>query len=261
MPISAGLEAILRWLHVLAGIIWLGHLYFFNFVNVPFAATMDAGTRRSAVPQLMPRALFWFRWGAVWTWITGLLILLMVYYMNGLATQGHAPTLASYIMLLVTLLSAGVYDALFKSPLGKNAKAGPAVAFLLFAVVVFLFVSYGQYSYRGMLIHSGALFGTIMAFNVWFRIWPAQRKIILAIKEGSSPDPELAKAAAMRSRHNTYLSIPLLWAMLGQHTVYFAGGNLGLSAEWAWVGWLIIVLLGWHIAFHLLKRAGKVKTL
>jgi uncharacterized membrane protein len=64
MELSSGLEAIFRWLHVLAGIVWIGHLYFFNFVNGPFAAKIDAGTRKSVVPELMPRALYWFRWGA-----------------------------------------------------------------------------------------------------------------------------------------------------------------------------------------------------
>ncbi len=261
MPFSSGLEALLRWIHVLFGIVWLGHLYFFNFVNVHFAARLDATTKKLVVPELMPRALFWFRWGAVWTWITGLLLLLLVYYMNGIATEGHAPTVGSYVMLAVTLLAALVYDALFKSALGKSPKAGPAVAFLLLAVVVYLFASYGAFNYRGILIHTGAMFGTIMAFNVWFRIWPSQQRIIQSIKNGQAPEPPLAALAAQRSRHNTYLSIPLLWAMIGQHTVYFAGGNLGLRSDWAWAGWLIIILLGWHIAFHLLKISGRVSGL
>ena len=65
------LNALFRWLHILAGIIWIGMLYFFNWVNGPFAATMDGDTKKKVVPELMPRALFWFRWGAAWTWVTG----------------------------------------------------------------------------------------------------------------------------------------------------------------------------------------------
>ena len=72
------LEAALRWIHVVAGIIWIGHLYFFNFVNSAFAPTMDGETKKKVVPQLMPRALYWFRWGAAWTWVTGVLLLLLV---------------------------------------------------------------------------------------------------------------------------------------------------------------------------------------
>ncbi len=68
-------ELVLRWLHIVAGVIWIGHLYFFNFVNVPFGKTMDADTKKKVVPQLMPRALWWFRWGAMWTMASGILIL------------------------------------------------------------------------------------------------------------------------------------------------------------------------------------------
>jgi len=64
------LQSVFRWIHVVAGILWIGLLYFFNFVNGPFAATMDGETKKKVVPQLMPRALFWFRWGAAWTWVT-----------------------------------------------------------------------------------------------------------------------------------------------------------------------------------------------
>jgi len=70
-----GLEAIFRWMHVFAGIIWIGHLYFFNWVNGPLAAKLDGPTKKIVVPELMPRALYWFRWGAAWTWVTGILLL------------------------------------------------------------------------------------------------------------------------------------------------------------------------------------------
>ena len=77
--VSSALEAIFRWMHVFVGIIWIGHLYFFNWVNGPFAAKLDGATKKTVVPELMPRALFWFRWGAAWTWITGVLLLALVY--------------------------------------------------------------------------------------------------------------------------------------------------------------------------------------
>ena len=70
-----GLEAIFRWMHVFAGIIWIGHLYFFNWVNGPLQAKLDGPTKKAVVPELMPRALYWFRWGAAYTWFTGVLLL------------------------------------------------------------------------------------------------------------------------------------------------------------------------------------------
>src|SRR5438477_1960880 len=75
------LDPAFRWLHVLAGIVWIGHLYFFNWVNGPFQAKIDGPTKKIVNPELMPRALYWFRWGAAYTWITGVLLLGLVYYM------------------------------------------------------------------------------------------------------------------------------------------------------------------------------------
>ena len=263
MDYTSGLEAIFRWIHVLAGIVWIGHLYFFNFVNGPFAGTLDPETRKKVVPELMPRALYWFRWGAAWTWATGVLLLGIVYYMGKqvLKDPDAGFTAGSIVMILVAFLAFIAYDALFKSPLAKNPKVAITIAFVILAVISFAMVcpSIGGFSYRGFLIHTGALFGTIMAFNVWFRIWPAQKQIITAVKSGTAPDAGLVAMAGMRSRHNTYLSVPLLWAMIGQHTTFYAGGNLGIPEQCAWFVFLVVILLGWHVVFQLYRKAAKVK--
>src|SRR5712691_2951335 len=196
-----GLQAIFRWLHIFAGIVWIGPLYFFNWVNGPFAAKLDAPTRKAVVPELMPRALYWFRWGAAYTWITGVLLLGLVYYMGQqtLAT-GAAWSAGPIIMIAVTFLAVFIYDALWKSGLASNVRAAVIGSFALLAIIEELFVYAGQFSYRGTLIHTGALFGTTMAFNVWFRIWPSQQKIIRAVKNSEAPDANLVKLAGLRSR-------------------------------------------------------------
>lgn len=256
----SGLEQIFRWLHVFAGIIWIGLLYFFNFVNGPFAATLDGDSKKKVVPELMPRALFWFRWGAAWTWVTGVILLTMVFYHTRIFIEESGPWQAgAIVMVAVTFLAVFLYDALFKSGLGKNIKAGATIGFVLVAVCLYLMSSWAHFSYRGYIIHAGAMFGTVMAFNVWFRIWPAQQKIISAIKNGQAPDAALVALAGSRSRHNTYLSLPLLWTMINSHTTYFAGGNLGVPASMAWSTMLVIILLGWHIVWQCYQRAGKVK--
>lgn len=255
-----GFEAIFRWMHVFVGIIWIGHLYFFNWVNGQTAAKLDGPTKKAVVPELMPRALFWFRWGAAWTWITGVTLLLIVYYHGGQAlAAGEGWGVGPIAMIAVTFLGVFVYDALWSSGLANNVRAAVIVTFVLLAAVVALFVYFGHFSYRGTLIHTGALFGTAMAFNVWFRIWPAQQKIIRGVKNGEAPDAALAKLAGLRSKHNTYMSLPLVWAMIGQHTTYFAGGNLGISGQYYWVFWLVIIALGWHIIWQCYKKAGKVE--
>ena len=255
----SGLEALFRWMHVFVGIIWIGHLYFFNWVNGAMAAQLDGPTKKAVVPELMPRALYWFRWGAAWTWITGVLLLLLVYYHGQQALATDATWSAgAIVMIAVTFLGVFVYDLLWKSGAAANVRVGVIISFVLLSVVVALYVYVGNFSYRGVLIHTGTLFGTAMAFNVWYRIWPAQHKIIRAIKDGNKPDGDLVKLAGLRSKHHTYMSLPLLWAMVGQHTTYFAGGNMGIPSEYYWVFWLAVIALGWHIVFHCYKKAGKV---
>ena len=224
------------------------------------AAKLDGPTKKAVVPELMPRALFWFRWGAAWTWITGVLLLALVYYhgQQALATEASWSA-SSIVMVAVSFLAVFVYDLLWKSGVASNVRVGVIISFLLLSLIVALFVYVGDFSFRGTLIHTGVLFGTAMAFNVWFRIWPAQQKIIRAIKNGEAPDGDLVKLAGLRSKHNTCMSLPLLWAMLGQHTTFFAGGNLGIPNDLYWVFWLVLIALGWHIVFHCYKKAGKVQ--
>lgn len=257
-----GLEALFRWMHVFAGITWIGHLYFFNWVNGPLQAKLDGPTKKAVVPELMPRALYWFRWGAAYTWFTGVLLLGLVYYMGDQAfEQGYSWTPGAVVMIIITFIAPFIYDALWKSGLGANVRTGTIVSFILLSIVVALYVYFAHFTYRGTLIHTGVLFGTTMAFNVWFRIWPNQKKIIKAVKDGSpipATDP-VVKVAGSRSRHNTYMSVPLLWAMIGQHTTYFAGGNLGIPSNLYWIFWLIIIIIGWHIVFQCYKKSGKVQ--
>src|SRR5262245_8159661 len=125
MELSELIQALLRWIHIVAGITWIGLLYFFNWVNGPFQATIDGGTKKVVVPELMPRALFWFRWGAAWTWLTGGLLLLLVFYMQRNVMPGQAqPGLGAWLMLLVTVLGFAVYDPLAKSIKDNKQMAG-----------------------------------------------------------------------------------------------------------------------------------------
>src|SRR5204862_252828 len=171
------IQLVFRWGHVVAGVMWIGHLWFFNYVNGPLQGKLDAPTKKKVVPELMPRALFWFRWGTAWTWITGVLLLMLVFYHGGaLFDPGGGWSLASGVMIAVVFVAPFIYDALHKSALGKDAKTFGAVSFVLAAAVILLMQHWAGFSYRGFNIHMGAMFGTIMAYNVWFRIWPAQQQ-------------------------------------------------------------------------------------
>src|SRR3954468_6943000 len=109
-------QILFRWLHVVAGIMWIGHLWFFNFVNAQLAKTYDADSKKKVVPELMPRALYWFRWGAAYTWVSGFLLLGLVYYMGGAMHEDTSKIgMATGISLACILVIFFVYDALWKA--------------------------------------------------------------------------------------------------------------------------------------------------
>jgi uncharacterized membrane protein len=223
--INNWIQLILRWAHVVAGIMWIGLLYFFNWVNGPFQGKIDGATKKIVNPELMPRALFWFRWGAAWTWFTGILLAVLVYY-HGLivfedpAADGSRAWLWLVIVLILLAVGFLIYNSIMKTI--ANKVVGAAICLAVF-VGVYLFLEYvGKFSGRALYVHTGAIFGTMMALNVWMIIWPYQRRIITATKEGTAPDPNEVATAGLRSRHNTFMSVPLIFTMISNHypTVY-----------------------------------------
>jgi uncharacterized membrane protein len=248
------MEPLLRWIHVVAGVLWIGHLYFFNFVNASFVATLDAETRRKVVPELMPRALYWFRWGAAWTWVSGLLLLGLVFYHQKSVFENPQPgqtwNPAVFVFAAIAFAQAHpVYDLLAKKV--KDGRVLAAVGLVLLGAYYHAAREWGGMGFRGALIHVGTALGTNMAFNVWFRIWPAQRRILAAVKEGTPPDPALVALAGARSRHNTYMSVPLVFTMLNAHVTWFQHPR-----EWALA---VVVLAGWGATMLLYRKAAAVK--
>ena len=167
------LNMLFRWFHIFWGIMWIGLLYFYNFVNGPFAATMDGDTKKKVIPELIPRSLFWFRWGAAYTWILGILLLYIVYesgkiYLSNPGTGSDVSIFIFYSFLLAPF----IYDMLAKSPLAKNPKVFAGIGFVLICGVIWMLQCWCGFSYRGYVMYTGAMFGSIMAYNVWFRIWP-----------------------------------------------------------------------------------------
>jgi uncharacterized membrane protein len=243
-------ESLTRWIHVVAGILWIGLLYFFNWVNSAVVPTLDAESKKKVLPELLPRTLFWFRWGAAYTWISGALLLGMVFYMNKAVWAD--PTDYSYgafpiIAIVLTFLGVYIYDILYKTVL-KNADVGFVVMLLLSTGALYFFSMFAKFGTRGTMIHLGATFGSAMAFNVWYRIWPAQQKIIRAIKNGEAPDGKLAALAGSRSKHNTSMSVPLVFAMLNTHMI------------WATEPWhmSVVILVGWLVVRMLYAKAKTV---
>jgi uncharacterized membrane protein len=195
-------NVLLRWAHVIFGIIWIGHLYFFNLVNVPFQGDVEKELKPRINPKLLLRAFYWFRWGAMWTFIFGLLLFGRRYFEEGL---------------------------IYADPVHKAGLSN-----------------------RGLWIIFGGLLATIMWFNVWFVIWPRQKKILGGLAAGT-PHPDaaaLAATAGKASRFNTYASGPMLFGMVVPNN--YAG--------WPAVGMLLALVLGVGFWFGMIKRSFKIKT-
>jgi len=251
------LQLIFRWAHVVVGVIWIGHLYFFNWVNGPFQAKLDGPTKKIVNPELMPRALFWFRWGAAWTWITGILLAVLVYYHGKVVFEDPtSPSSNSWLWLAIVLVALAVgfviYNAIMKAL--PNKVAGAAINLVIFAGV-YLFLEYvGHFSGRALYVHAGVIFGTMMALNVWMVIWPYQKRIITATKQGTAPDPAQVATAGLRSRHNTYMSVPLIFTMISNHypTVY------GMPPWQRDLTLAVIIAVGFLVVRWLYAKAPKV---
>jgi len=216
---TSNVQMLLRWIHFLAGITWIGLLYFFNLVNVDFMKTLDAATKSKVVPQLMPRALWWFRWGAVLTVLSGLLYYLMILGSEPLFGQ-------SFLMwLIVVAVAYAVMYAILQVSQGPlNRGRVLAVVFTILAVVMawLILVLDGRptASTRSLSIGIGGGYGIMMFLNVWLIIWPCQKKIIAwtveSAEKGTKPPAEmatLARRAFLSSRTNAFLSVPMLFFM------------------------------------------------
>ncbi len=253
------LKAIVRWVHVFAAIMWIGQTYLFNWFEKNLET--DAGTRPNVMgslwmvhgggfyfvekqknPELQPRTLHWFKWESATTWLSGLVLIVLTYYMGGLLTEPEQSVgLAHACGLGIVVVGWVVYDLLVLSPLGKHDAVIAAIGWV--ALVGAAFGLRKVMSSRAAYIHVGFMVGTIMAANVWMRILPAQRKMIAAAKEGKVPDGALKARGPQRSRHNSFMVVPLVFIMISNH---YPTISYGSDYSWAILGGVLLV--GWAAA-------------
>lgn len=233
------LNIIVRWMHITFGIAWIGTSFYFVFLENALNRTDNvrdelAGNMWSVhgggfyylekykvAPKEIPKKLHWFKYEAYFTWLSGFSLLFVVYYFQAKAFLIDPNVMAlspmEGIAIGVGSLLAGwvLYDLLCKSPLAKN-KLG--FALLGFVIAVGFAWFYTQvFAARAAYIHFGALLGTIMAANVFFTIIPGQKKMVAAAKAGKPVDPQLGKNAGLRSLHNNYFTLPVLFVMISNH--------------------------------------------
>jgi uncharacterized membrane protein len=269
MPnLSEWLNLLFRWIHVFAAILWVGSTYYFTWLDGQMRKLegktdakggavwmVHSGGFYTVVKQktltVPPGDVHWFRYEALVTFISGFVLLNLIYYHGGLMIDPIDPKLtpiqASLVGLATLVFGWIAYDALARTPLTLNEPVFGALAFFL--VVATAVVLSTVLSSRATYIHIGALFGTIMVLNVWMRILPPQRRMIAAAARGDSFDEALGAGAKQRSKHNTFLAVPTTFIMISNH---FPTATYGNHYAVAVLGGLILV--GWGAA-ALLRRA------
>jgi len=265
------LNLLFRWTHVFAGIMWVGTTYYFTWLDARLSEEEKAVAATGAqaqlwmvhsggfyvvekrkVPDLVSRTLHWFRWEAAMTWLSGFALLVLVYYLGGGALidrDVYDLSLGSAVAIGigVIVLSGVVYDVMMASPLGRHEKAFAVIAYVL--IVALAYGLTHVFSGRAAYIHLGAIFGTIMAANVWMHILPSQRKMIAALNAGRKPDEQLSARAKLRSKQNTFMAVPVVFIMISNH---YPGVTYGERNNWLILSGL--VLAGW-IAAKFIRRA------
>lgn len=222
---TANVQIVLRWIHFLAGITWVGLLFFFNLVNVPFMKEIDPGTKAKVVPTLLPRALWWFRWASVVTVLAGLAYWMMIVAADRRNAETAASGTAIWSFFLIWTIAFALEMGILMGP-AKALQKGPVLAVvmtLVIALAAYFFLwlnSEGWESNRLLAIGIGGGIGWFMMLNVWGIIWRVQKKIIRWTREAAekgTPMPaqaaQLARLAFLASRLNFALSFPMLFFM------------------------------------------------
>lgn len=227
----------IRWIHVITGVAWIGASFYFvwlennlNRVNPRNGLAGDLWAihgggiyhleKYQLAPPSMPDNLHWFKWEAYFTWLSGVALLLVVFYLNPslyLIAPSSTMAPATAIAIGIGSLIAGymAYHFLSDSALGKRPALLGAVLFILLIAAAYGFSTI--FSGRAAYLHVGAIIGTIMVGNVFFTIMPAQRALVKAIADGTTPDPALPAKGLLRSRHNNYFTLPVLFIMISNH--------------------------------------------
>ena len=233
---QAFMRILFRWIHFVAGITWIGLLYFFNLVNVPFQKALDPETKKKVNPDLLSRALWYFRWGAVVTVLAGLTYFSM-YTLK--ADVNNANTIGGGNINLGWVLFAWLtYPIVFfivefliikkVAALTKDGRVFAVVMLVLVAIITWGLVKFfvvmltvggeSWASNKTISIGVGGAYGIVMMLNVWGIIWPNNKRIIAATAgTGPAAPPELARQAFLASRTNAWLSLPLLLFMGTSH--------------------------------------------
>ncbi|HYE28473.1 MAG TPA: urate hydroxylase PuuD, partial [Allosphingosinicella sp.] len=245
----------IRWLHLTAGIAWIGSSFYFVWLDNHLKAPAEGDAsgelwsvhgggfyhnqKYQVAPSAMPEQLHWFKWEAYFTWLSGFSLLVLIYYVGAQsflidpAKAALSPAQAIAIGLAALALGWLVYDGLCRSPVGSSNLALGIFWFVCLLLAASALDS--LFNARAAYMHVGAIIGTVMVANVFLIIIPNQRKVVADLIAGRTPDPALGAAAKQRSLHNNYMTLPVLFIMISPHYPMTYGAERP---------WLVLALLG-----------------
>jgi uncharacterized membrane protein len=269
------LDLLTRWLHVIAGIVWIGSSFYFialdNHLRPPKGAGAEEGVggesweihgggfyrihKYTVAPRELPEPLHWFKWEAYTTWLSGFALLVILYYFHADTylidkSVAHLSTWEA-ILISVGLLAAAwfVYDGLCRV---LGARPLVLATTLLALITLAAWGISHLFSGRATYIQIGAMIGTMMVGNVFFVIIPAHRELVRAKQEGREPDPVWNERAKLRSVHNNYLTLPVVFTMLSNHFPFTYGHS------YSWLILVVLLVIGaWVRHFFNLRHAGR----
>lgn len=272
--VTEWLSLLIRWLHVVAAIAWIGSSFYFIHLDLSLKprAALPPGVKGEAwqvhgggfyhmvkyliAPSQMPDELTWFKWEAYTTWLSGIALLAIVYYLSAdlFLIDRNVLDLTPGSAVLVSFASVAlawfIYEVLCRSPLGRHEIALALAGYVF--LVLFTYAFTHVFSGRGAFVQIGALIGTIMVANVFVVIIPNQRKIVDALIAGREPDPAWGEQGKQRSVHNNYLTLPVVVLMLSNHY------PLLYATRYNWVIVAIVLAVGPVIRhFFNSRHAGK----
>ena len=271
------LQLILRWVHLITGIAWIGASFYFVWLDNSLESPRDPADADKGIggelwavhgggfyvvrkfrvaPETLPATLHWFKWEAYWTWLSGFALLVVMYYLNARvylidkAIADLTPLQATGISFALIVVGWLFYDQLCKR-LGLDREAWIAAAMIAFVALVAWGLSQ-LFSGRGMYIQVGAMLGTIMVANVAHVIIPSQRRLVKAKEQGVAPDPIDGLRGKQRSVHNNYFTLPVLFVMISNHY------PLTYGQPRAWLVLIAILLLAAYVRhFFNLRHKGR----
>ena len=267
-------SAILRWLHVIAGIAWIGSSFYFIHLDLSLKSRpgLPAGVKGDewqvhgggfyhmmkylVAPAQMPDSLTWFKWEAYATWLSGFSLLVVVYYLGAdiflidKSVLDLTALQAASIAFVSLVISWLVYEGLCRSPLGRHEVALALVGYVYLVALTYGFTH--VFSGLGAFTQIGALIGTIMVANVFVIIIPYQKKTVDALRAGKEPDPVWGEIGKQRSVHNNYLTLPVVFLMLSNHY------PLLFATRYNWMIVAIVLVIGPVIRhFYNSRHEGK----